>query len=85
MTREQFKDLAMEIIAQQKFGELGVLFSSDNMDNFKVAQYDDDEWDVEAAFPLEDFLDELWKIVFNDDYNAEMKKWWDKRIVEDKE
>ena len=60
MTREQFKYLAMEIIVQQKFGELGVLFISDNMDNFKVAQYDDDEWDVEAAMPFEEFLDELY-------------------------
>ena len=63
MTREQFKDLAMEIIVQQKFGELGVLFNSDNMDNFKVAQYDDDEWDVEAAYPLEDFLDNMYDAI----------------------
>lgn len=65
MTRELFKDLAMEIIVQQKFGKLGVLFDSDNMDNFKVAQYDDDEWDVEAAYPLEDFLNELYSSIMD--------------------
>ena len=68
MTREQFKDLAMEVIVQQKFGELGVLFTSDNMDNFKVVQYDDDEWDVESAMPFEEFLDDLYDaIVYEED------------------
>ena len=66
MTRERFKDLAMEIIVQQKFGELGVLFDSDNMDNFKVAQYDDDEWDVVAAYPLEEFLDDIYDAILGE-------------------
>ena len=66
MTREQFKDLAMEIIVQQKFGKLGVLFNSDNMDNFKVAQYDDDEWDVEAAYPFEEFLDDMYDAIWGE-------------------
>lgn len=63
MTREQFKDLAMEIIAQQKFGNLGVLFDSDNMDDYKIAQYDDEGWDVVASFPLEDFLDDMYSAI----------------------
>ena len=74
MTKEQFKDLAMEIIVQQKFGKLGVLFSSDNIDNFKVAQYDDYDYDVEAAFPLEEFLDELYDAIMCEE--DERKNLW---------
>lgn len=84
MTREEFKDLAMEIIAQQTTHFLNrdwKLFDSENIDDYKIAEYDEIESDV-AAYPLEEFLDELWKVAFNDDYNAEMKKWWDKRIAD---
>lgn len=60
MTREEFKKLVMEVIGQQKF-EDGVLFDSDNIDYFEIAQYYYDECNAEATMPLEDFLDELYK------------------------
>ena len=67
MTREEFKNLTMEILLNEEFfGISGMvrLFDSDNIDNFKVAQYDDDEWTVEASLPLEEFLDKLYNEIF---------------------
>lgn len=68
MTREQFKDLAMEILLHEEFEASGMvrLFNSDNFDNFKVAQYDDDEWDVEAAMPFEEFLDDMYDAIWGE-------------------
>ena len=80
MTREEFKDVAMKILLNEKFGNFGMLFNAEEMERYRIAQYDEADWDVEASMPLNDFLDELWKVAFNNDYNAEMKKWWDKRI-----
>lgn len=60
MSREEFMNTAMKILRAQKFGDTGILFDSDNIDNYKIAQYDDDEWGVESNMPLEEFLDELY-------------------------
>jgi len=64
MTRGEFKKIAMNILRGQTW-EIGdkkfALFDSDNIDNYKVAQYDDEEWDVEADYELEYFLDELYE------------------------
>ena len=79
MTREEFKDAVLAILLNENFGNLAMLFDTEDMSRYKIAQYDREEWDVEASMPLDDFLDELWKVVFNDDYNAEIKKWYDKR------
>ena len=62
MTREQFKDLAMKIIAKQKLHFLNTdwnLFDSENIDDYKITEYDEYESDV-AAYPLEDFLDDMY-------------------------
>ena len=64
MTREDFKKLTMEVIGQQKF-EDGVLFDSDNIDYFEIAQYYYDERNAEATMPLKDFLDELYDKIFS--------------------
>ena len=41
------------------------LFTSDGMERYKIAQYDEDEWDVEASMPLDEFLDELYEVIKN--------------------
>lgn len=65
MTREEFKDLAMKIIAQQTFGDWK-LFDSDIISNYGVVEYDDDdEYDVANGMPLDEFLDELYEVVNN--------------------
>ena len=54
----------MKILLAQKIsfeGSTSELFNSDNIDNYKVAQFDYDEWDAEAAMPLDEFLDELYE------------------------
>lgn len=65
MTREEFINTAMKILLTQRIRMIDdeELFDSDNIDNYKVAQYDDDEWDVEAAMGFESFLDELYEAI----------------------
>lgn len=69
MTREEFKDTALNILYRQTIeteyilGKNIKLFTSDDIEQYKVAQYDEEEWDVEAAMPLDEFLDELYEVV----------------------
>ena len=63
MTREEFKDAVMNILLNEKFGNLGVLFDADDIERYKIAQYDEDDWDVEASMPLDEFLDELYEVI----------------------
>lgn len=63
MTREEFKDAVLNILLNQKFGNLGVLFDTEDMSRYKIAQYDEEEWDVVSAMPLDEFLDELYEVV----------------------
>ena len=63
MTREQFKDLTMDILLNENFGSLAMLFDAEDMSRYKIAQYDEDEWDVESAMPLDEFLDELYEVI----------------------
>ena len=63
MTREEFNDAVLNILLNQKFGNIGVLFDTDDIERYKIAQYDEDEWDVEASMPLNDFLDELYEVI----------------------
>ena len=63
MTREEFNDAVLNILLNQKFGNIGVLFDTEDIERYKIAQYDEDEWDVESAMPLDDFLDELYKVI----------------------
>jgi hypothetical protein len=63
MTREEFKDAVLNILLNQKFGNLGVLFDTEDMNRYKIAQYDEAEWDVEAAMPLDEFLNELYEVI----------------------
>ena len=63
MTREEFNDAVLNILLNQKFGNIGVLFDTDDMSRYKIAQYDEDDYDVEAAMPLDEFLDELYEVI----------------------
>ena len=65
MTREQFKDLAIEVISNQsmKIGSCSYkLFYTDDIDDFNVAQTDG-SGDIEAAMPLEEFLDDMYNAI----------------------
>jgi hypothetical protein len=69
LAREEFKDTALNILYKQTEYFLGKnikLFTSDDIERYKVAQYDEDEWNVEASMPLDDFLDELYEVMKNE-------------------
>lgn len=63
MTREEFKDTALNILLHERFGDLGVLFDTEDMSRYKIAQYDEEDWDVESSMSLDEFLDELYEVV----------------------
>jgi hypothetical protein len=61
MTREEFKDIVLNILLNQKFGNIGVLFDTEDMSRYKITQYDEEEWGIESSMPLGEFLDELYE------------------------
>lgn len=61
MTKTEFKDIVLNILLNQKFGNIGVLFDTEDMSRYKIAQYDEEEWSVESDMPLDEFLDELYE------------------------
>ena len=63
LTREEFKDAVLNILLNQRFGDSGVLFDTDDMERYKIAQYDEEEWSVESDMPLGEFLDELYEVI----------------------
>jgi hypothetical protein len=63
MTREKFKDEVLNILLNEKFGKLALLFDAEDMNRYKIVQYDKEEWDVEASMPLDEFLDELYEVI----------------------
>ena len=72
MTREEFKDAVLNILLNQKFGNLGVLFNAEDINCYKVVQcdiYDEDEWYVDEDMPLDEFLDELYDDVMRQKRN----------------
>lgn len=60
MTKTEFKDAVLNVLLNQKFGNLGVLFDAEDINRYKIAQYDEEEWVVESNIPLDEFLDELY-------------------------
>lgn len=65
MTREQFKDLAMEILSHQTIHFLDKdwkLFNSENIDDYKITEYDEDGFDIEN-YPFEEFLNDMYDAV----------------------
>ena len=63
MTREEFKDTVLNILLHENFGNISMMFDTDDMSRYKIAQYDEDECDVEAAMPLDEFLNELYEVI----------------------
>lgn len=63
MTREEFKDAVLNILLNEKFTYNVRLFSEEDIERYKIAQYDEDDWDVEASMPLDEFLDELYEVI----------------------
>lgn len=61
MTREEFEDIVLNILLNQKFGNIGVLFDTEDISRYKIAQYNEDDWYVESEMPLDEFLDELYE------------------------
>lgn len=60
MTKTEFKDAVLNVLLNQKFGNLGVLFDTEDINRYKIVQYDEEEWSIESAMPLDEFLDELY-------------------------
>jgi hypothetical protein len=65
MTREEFKDAVMNILLNEKFTHNVRLFSAEDIERYNIAQYDEDDWDVQARMPLDEFLDELYEVIKN--------------------
>ena len=63
LTREEFKRAVLDILLNEKFGDLALLFDAEDIDRYKIAQYDKDDWDIEASMPLDEFLDELYEVI----------------------
>lgn len=63
MTREEFKNLALDILLNKEFGGWAKLFDSSNIDDYKVAQYDDEDGIIMSDIPLDEFLDELYEVI----------------------
>lgn len=61
MTKTEFKDAVLNVLLNQKFGNLGVLFDTEDINRYKIVQYDEEEWSIESAMPLDGFLDELYE------------------------
>ncbi len=60
MTKTEFKDAVLNVLLNQKFGNLGVLFDTEDMSRYKIAQYDEDGWYIDETMPLNEFLDEIY-------------------------
>lgn len=61
MTREEFKDAVLNILLNQKFGNLGVLFDAEDISRYKIVQYDEYDEYTESDMPFDEFLDDLYE------------------------
>lgn len=66
MTREEFKDAVLNVLLNQKFGDLGVLFDAEDISRYKIVQYDEYDEYVESDMPFDEFLDELYEVMMNE-------------------
>lgn len=67
MTREEFKDSVLNILLGKRyninnFGTL-FMFDAEDISRYKIAQYDEEDWDVESAIPLDEFLNEIYEVI----------------------
>lgn len=63
MTREEFKDVVIDILLNKEFGSWTNLFDSNNIDDYKVTQYDNEDGIIMADISLDDFLDKLYEVI----------------------
>lgn len=40
-----------------------MLFDATDIERYQIAQYDEENWDVEASMSLDNFLDELYEVI----------------------
>lgn len=63
MTKAEFKDLAIDILLNKEFGGWIELFDSNNINDYKVTQYDNEDSIIISDIPLGEFLDALYEDV----------------------
>lgn len=61
MTKTEFKDAVLNILLNQKFGNLGVLFDAEDISRYKIVQYDEYDEYTESDMPFDEFLDDLYE------------------------
>lgn len=69
MTKEEFKDTVLNILLHAEAIDNWMMFDTDDISHYKIAQYDEDEWDVEAAMPLDDFLNDMYDAIMREEDN----------------
>ena len=65
MTREEFKEKAKEVVDNEPFGNLGVLFDYESFVEMRVAYIPDGLGSADADMPLDEFLDKLYEKIKN--------------------
>lgn len=63
MTREEFKDVATDMLLNKEFDNWTNLFDSNNIDDYKIAQYDSEDGIIMSDIPLDEFLDKLYEVI----------------------
>lgn len=66
MTREDFKAKAKEVVDNEPFGDLGVLFDYESFAEMRVAFIPDGLGSADADMPLDEFLDKLYEKIKGD-------------------
>lgn len=61
MTKTEFKDAVLNVLLNQKFGDLGVLFDAEDINRYKIVQYDKYNEYVESDMSFDEFLDDLYE------------------------
>lgn len=67
MTREEFKKSAIGILLNGEFDGYTGLFDSDNISDYNIVQWDEEDGVVMADIPLEEFLDKLYMVILGED------------------
>lgn len=63
MTREEFKDAVTDMLLNKEFDSWTGLFDSNNIDDYKIAQYDGEDGIIMSEIPLDEFLDKLYGVI----------------------
>ena len=63
MTREEFKDVVTDMLLNKEFDNWTNLFDSNNIDDYKIAQYDSEDGIIMSDISLDEFLDKLYEVI----------------------